>query len=159
MDGAKKTEREEIKKEIGNWKEKDKDRNMKYLLFLVLLVSVLNAVCNSSEGVRLLDIGNGDGSKQIANDEKERINTIIRAFKRLPDSELDRLGVQLDVAGDGGEYTAEFVEKLINAWNRRQVELKEVMKSIAKPVEFMERIMQGIFLFVIPLMVTYILTF
>ena len=131
---------------------------MHFLLFIVFLASVLTAVCNGTEGAKLLDIGNGEGSHQKGNDEKERIDTIIRAFKRLPDGELDRLGVQLDVAGDGEEYSAEFVEKLTDAWNRRQVELKEAMKSIAQPVEFMERIMQGNPSYIFPLLATHSLT-
>lgn len=123
---------------------------MRALLLILLLASALVALCNSTEGaisasgdVKLLDIGDGEGYSPHVNDEKERIDTIIRAFKRLPDGELDRLGVQLDEVVDGQEYAPEFVDKLINAWNRRQIELKEAMKSIAQPVEFMERIMQG----------------
>ena len=119
---------------------------MRALLLVFLLASALVALCNSTEGslgIKLLDIGDGEGYSPHVNDEKERIDTIIRAFKRLPDGELDRLGVQLGEVGDGQEYAPEFVDKLINAWNRRQIELKEAMKSIAQPVEFMERIMQG----------------
>ncbi len=131
---------------------------MHLLLFIVLIASVLNAACNGTEGRRLLDVGNGEENHQKGNDVKERIDTIIRAFKRLPDGELDRLGVQLDVVGDDEEYSAEFVEKLTNAWNRRQAELKEVMKSIAQPVEFMERIMQGKPSYISPLLIPHSLT-
>ena len=71
--------------------------------------------------------------QEVANEET-RLETLVRAFKRLPDSERERLGVNLDEDVIVGSQAA---EKLISAWHERQAELKLAIESMVKPAEHM----------------------
>lgn len=69
--------------------------------------------------------------------EQERIDTMIRAFNRLPAPELDRLGVDLSKPVAEGTPQA---KELFEIWKKRQEELKEAMAEMVKPVEHMAQI-------------------
>ena len=71
-------------------------------------------------------------------DEQTRIDTMVRAFQRLPEPELARLGV--DITGDKIESGSERATRLREAWVKRQAELKNAVDSMVKPAEFMAEI-------------------
>ena len=71
-------------------------------------------------------------SKEITTQSK--IDAIIKAFRRLPNQELERLEIDLDQPIL--ENTKES-EVLLQAWKQRQLELKEAMKTILQPAEYM----------------------
>lgn len=84
----------------------------------------------------------------MANNEKlnyteptpqERLDTIMKAFRRLPPAELSRLGVDVSENIVDGTPAAEHVLK---AWSDRQEELKKAMKSLMQPAELMAKITQ-----------------
>lgn len=68
---------------------------------------------------------------------QDRLNTIVRSLKRLPDAELQRLGLDLSKHVVDGTEAA---EKLLLAWRQRQAELKKAMESQLKPAEFMKQL-------------------
>lgn len=65
---------------------------------------------------------------------QEQVDAILKAFHRLPPSELERLKVTIDQPIQANTPEAEV---LINAWKVRQAELKEAMKSVLQPAEHM----------------------
>lgn len=69
--------------------------------------------------------------------EQEKIDAILKAFHRLPGQELERLQIDLTKPVIAGTPEA---EALFVAWTLRQAELKEAMKNILKPAEFMTNI-------------------
>ena len=73
--------------------------------------------------------------KQIS--EQERIDTMVRAFQRLPLSEQERLGVDITKSIEAGSNLAKELQK---AWDLRQKEVKEAMESVLKPAEYMAQL-------------------
>jgi len=69
--------------------------------------------------------------------EQERIDTIVRAFQRLPPAERERLGVDISKSIEAGSKLAKELQK---AWDTRQQEVKEAMESVLKPAEFMAQL-------------------
>jgi hypothetical protein len=69
--------------------------------------------------------------------EQEKLDTIKSALDKLPNSELTRLGVNIE-----GQFIAGTAEAdlLFNAWNLRQKELKDALAGMLKPVERMQEI-------------------
>ena len=65
---------------------------------------------------------------------QEQVDAILKAFHRLPPSELERLQVTIDEPIQANTPEAEV---LMNAWKVRQAELKEAMKSVLQPAEHM----------------------
>ena len=76
-------------------------------------------------------------------DEQERLNTLVKAFKKLPAPEAERLGVDLE--NDGHiEPGSERAAALIQAWKNRQIELKQAVDAMVKPVELMAALLRHI---------------
>lgn len=69
--------------------------------------------------------------------EQERIDTMVRAFKRLPAAELDRIGVDISAPIQSGSENA---KHLFEAWKVRQAEFKKAVESMLAPVEHMKTI-------------------
>ena len=68
-------------------------------------------------------------------DEQTRLDTMLRAFQRLPAPELARLDVgDITTPVESGTERAERLKK---AWTQRQAELKNAVDSMVKPAEFM----------------------
>mmetsp|Transcript_32383 Transcript_32383/g.54140 ORF Transcript_32383/g.54140 Transcript_32383/m.54140 type:complete len:385 (+) Transcript_32383:118-1272(+) len=90
---------------------------------------------NMLQGIKAL------GADELANTEtiadQERIDTIVRAFKRLPGMELDALRIDLDQPILEGTVEA---SALFDAWTLRQQELREAMKNVLQPAELMANI-------------------
>lgn len=112
-----------------------------FILFVIALLISFVIIFSTSDngGLMLLD----EVETPITNSytpissRQERINTIVSSFRKLPDKELDRLGISFDreiLEGTPDEL------KLFEAWNQRQKELKDAMESITKPVEMMANI-------------------
>lgn len=73
--------------------------------------------------------GSTDTSREI-----ERLETIARSFRKLPDEELARIGIDLDKPIVlGGEQAA----ALHKAWAVRQQEFKDMVDGMVKPAEHM----------------------
>ncbi len=68
---------------------------------------------------------------------QHRIDTIVRAFNRLPASELERIGIDLSQPILSGTDQA---KKLFDAWKTRQEEFRKAVESMAKPAEHMKNI-------------------
>eukprot|EP00601_Ochromonadales_sp_CCMP2298_P011756 CAMPEP_0173254342 /NCGR_PEP_ID=MMETSP1142-20121109/21866_1 /TAXON_ID=483371 /ORGANISM="non described non described, Strain CCMP2298" /LENGTH=329 /DNA_ID=CAMNT_0014187759 /DNA_START=80 /DNA_END=1065 /DNA_ORIENTATION=- len=84
------------------------------------------------QGIQSLDPSSLTSQAQAS--AQERIDTILRAFHRLPGAELARLEVDLERPIVQGSREAEL---LFEAWGRRQLELKAAMANVLKPAEFM----------------------
>ena len=74
----------------------------------------------------------------VTGTDDERIETIIRAFRKLPAGEIEKYNV--DLSDTKVELGSSRASALIAAWKIRQEELKEAMKSITKPAEIMVNI-------------------
>ena len=68
---------------------------------------------------------------------QQRLDMIKRSFGRLPKSETDRLGIDLNMNILEGTVEADI---LLATWRRRQEEIKEAMSSMIKPAEVMGEI-------------------
>lgn len=68
---------------------------------------------------------------------QEQIDAILKAFHRLPGQELQRLEIDLTQPVIAGTPEA---ETLFKSWKLRQAELKEAMKNILQPAEYMTNI-------------------
>lgn len=71
--------------------------------------------------------------------EQQRIDTIVRAFGKLPFEEIEVMGIDLSTPILPGSQRAKELEI---AWANRQKELKEAMASIIKPAEHMAELTQ-----------------
>jgi len=106
--------------------------------WLVLGVFGLSLALGLGEqGQGMVAISAVDGTPEVAQSvtEQDRLDTIVRAFNRLPQPELERLGV--DIQSErivDGTMKAEAVRR---AWRERQQELKRAMESMTKPAEHM----------------------
>jgi hypothetical protein len=87
--------------------------------------------------------------------EETRIATLVQSLKKLPQPEKDRLGVNLewdkldtleDISAAIKTGSAK-ASDLLDAWKRRQAELKEAMDTMAKPAEHMSGILDTLRLF------------
>ena len=115
------------------------------LLRCICFALVFNIVmCTASQDVnyaqakeilQLQPPGEADFVHEKVSSDQERLNTIVRAFQKLPENELRRFGVDLTKSILSG--TAE-AQELLDAWKRRQQEFKEVVEAIAQPVEHMK---------------------
>lgn len=83
-----------------------------------------------------LDLNVDPGPLKTIN-EQDRIDTIVRAFQRLPSAEREKLGVDLSKSIEAGSSLAKELQK---AWDIRQQEVKEAMESVLKPAEFMAQL-------------------
>jgi hypothetical protein len=105
---------------------------------LIVLLSVLSWHCNGqslSRGLEAVSL-TADGAEMVKEvSEQDRLDTIVRAFKRLPPPELERLGV--DISSDRILQGTERAEQLKRAWLERQAELKRAYESMTKPAEHM----------------------
>ena len=77
-------------------------------------------------------------------DEQSRLNTLIRALKRLPDDELalyglSRAQLEENVTPGSRESTIFF-----DAWQERQKELKKAIESMLKPADYMKELVEFI---------------
>ena len=108
-------------------------------LFVLLLLALSASLPGNDRGIQLvqesseieLSLSAGESSEG----EQERIDTIVRAFNRLPAPELERLGVDIKTAPIQ-QGTSQAMQ-LKRAWLERQKELKEAMASMTKPAEHM----------------------
>ena len=86
-----------------------------------------------------------DGTVDLdTTDEQTRVDTLIRALKRLPDEELALYGLgqsQLDGHVTPGSREA---ATLFAAWQERQKELKKAIDSMLKPAEYMQELVEFI---------------
>ena len=101
------------------------------MLLLVLVLLILTSSSSSNNSIVLKD---GGSDSITPSDEQTALNAIISALKRLPSTELERLGLDINA-----EYVANTPSgaALREAWRRRQAELKTAMSSIVKPAEAM----------------------
>lgn len=78
-------------------------------------------------------------------DEQTRINTLVRAFRRLPNAELSAyadLSTQLDAHGDAIiSADSDLAKRLQNAWESRQVELKKAIDDMVRPGEHLRKLL------------------
>eukprot|EP01040_Poterioochromonas_malhamensis_P003833 gene3833-4095_t len=72
--------------------------------------------------------------------EQDQLQTILRTLRKLPPDEAERLSV--DLSDDEVVVGSERAEQLKLAWERRQQELRDAMKSLMKPAEFMGNLTQ-----------------
>jgi len=72
---------------------------------------------------------------------QQQLDTMVRALKQLPDSELGRLGVDVNTEVRAGSEAADALRR---AWQQRQEELQHAMSAVAKPVEHMAEIAQSL---------------
>ncbi len=72
--------------------------------------------------------------------EQDQLQTILRTLRKLPPDEAERLFV--DLSDDEVVVGSERAEQLKLAWERRQQELRDAMKSLMKPAEFMGNLTQ-----------------
>jgi hypothetical protein len=72
-------------------------------------------------------------------DEQQQVDTILAAYRKLPAAEIARLGVDVTKGVFAGSAEA---QQLRDAWNQRQVEIRQLMETVAKPVHIMEEIMR-----------------
>lgn len=86
-------------------------------------------------------------SQDSADGEQERIDTIVRAFNRLPAPELERLGVDITSSEPIVQGTSR-AHDLKRAWLERQKELKVAMESMTKPAEHMGELARRMKVFV-----------
>ena len=78
-------------------------------------------------------------------DEQERLNTLIRALKRLPDDELALYGLSQGTAGGKRDTWISRVYKIFfDAWQERQKELKKAIESMLKPADYMKELVEFI---------------
>ena len=76
-----------------------------------------------------------EGTDREPVDEQTRLDTMLRAFQRLPAPELARLDVDdITTPVESGTMRAERLKK---AWTQRQAELKNAVDSMVKPAAFM----------------------
>jgi hypothetical protein len=79
--------------------------------------------------------------------EEARIQTLVRAFQRLPQSELDRYGdLKADLVANGDtpiQPNSKLANDLQIAWENRQSELKKAIESIVKPIDHMKNLLQN----------------
>lgn len=100
---------------------------------LIKRVSSSDKSTNNSGHIKLVDHEKETDNSGKSQDQVS-LDTIVSALKKLPDGELERLGLDI---------TAEFIagtpsgDSLREVWKRRQAELKEAMSSIVKPAEVM----------------------
>ena len=87
-----------------------------------------------------------DGKAQTLDtiDDQTRLDTLIRALRRLPDEELAMYGLspkelEEHVSPDSREAVALFA-----AWQERQNELKKAIESMMKPAEYMQELVEFI---------------
>lgn len=123
-------------------------RNIVIILFAAAIVmSLVSAVGNEGVAaeaeVHTMAISASNGIAVTADEaaEQERIDTIVRAFNRLPAPELSRLGVDVSEHIVQGTTKAEILKR---TWLERQKELREAMDSMTKPVEHMGQLAQQI---------------
>ena len=74
---------------------------------------------------------------------QERIDTLRRALLRLPQPELDRLGIS-DLASHEVRAGSDEARHLLDIWKARQEELRALAASMVKPAEHMQSIMNVI---------------
>ena len=88
---------------------------------------------SSSSPSFTVEVHEGTDSEPV--DEQTRLDTMLRAFQRLPAPELARLDV--DDITTPVESGTERAERLKKAWTQRQAELKNAVDSMVKPAAFM----------------------
>jgi hypothetical protein len=71
--------------------------------------------------------------------EQERLDTIVRAFKHLPEEEQKRLGVNLEEKILEGTQGAADLDRI---WKERQKEFRQAMDALMKPAEKMAELVQ-----------------
>lgn len=112
----------------------------KSLLLLVLVMSCLRfsegqSLALLSEQVatsNMTDSNSVEPSIQVS--EQEKIDSIVKALKHLPSTELHRLNVSLEQTILAGSVEAILLQE---AWNFRQMEIREALKSMVQPMEVM----------------------
>lgn len=109
-------------------------------------ISILAAVLASAIGCVLLCSPSvtafvviGPEAEPLAEpaDDQMRIDKILEAYRRLPASEIVRLGLDPKERVSAGSPEAEL---LFQTWQKRVEEIRAVMNSVAKPVTIMEDI-------------------
>lgn len=88
----------------------------------------------------------GDDNKFEKVDEQTRVDTLVRALKRLPERELSHYGLTSSDLEQSYTPGTKETDKLFAAWNVRQDELKKAVDSMMKPAEYMQDLVK----FVIP---------
>lgn len=83
------------------------------------------------------DMNSESGEPLKAVDDQQRVDTLLRALKRLPDSELEMYGIKADGLPESIEPHSEQARRLFKAWQQRQMDLREAIKSMTKPAEIM----------------------
>ena len=117
-------------------------------LFLFLLLLLLISLSNSQRAVQVIDSSSSSSSLAEQSSaksskaaegpsEQEKIDTILRAFRHLPSSELERLNVTLEEAILVGTDEAVALKA---AWITRQAEIKAALGSMVQPMELMGNI-------------------
>lgn len=110
----------------------------------LLALAVCTPPTNSQSGG--LQWSGGSVGELTEEGEQERIDTMVRAFNRLPSPELERLGVDIK-SGPIVQGTSR-AEDLKRAWLERQKELKVAMESMTKPAEHMGELARRMKVFV-----------
>jgi hypothetical protein len=107
-----------------------------FLLFLSCF-SLRNYLSSAVSENAQLQVSRGSAHSPPSSEiqSEEQLNTIIRTFQKLPPVEAARLNI--DLSSEKIELGSAKAAELLQAWKLRQDELKEAMKSLMKPAEFM----------------------
>ena len=86
----------------------------------------------------------GDDNKCVKADEQTRVDTLVRALKRLPEGELSHYGLTASQLEQTFTPGTQETENLFKAWTIRQEELKKAVESMMKPAEYMQELVEYI---------------
>eukprot|EP01036_Dinobryon_divergens_P033291 gene33291-43046_t len=101
--------------------------------------SRIKLVKKSQHEVAEFDMSSSDIATEKLSEGQLKINKIISALRRLPDTELERLNVDIK-SNDNIQEGSESAVKLIAAWEQRQKELKDAMKDMLNAAQYMKSI-------------------
>lgn len=118
------------------------ERLISYIL-THLCAQVTFCVASNSKGedAGLLQLEGGGSNVEGAGEDAEddKIQAIVRAFQRLPQAELEHIGINLDVSR---VHESSYASLLKEAWVRRQADIKRAMDAMVKPAEHMTKIVE-----------------
>ena len=115
----------------------------RFLLVVSLLGSHLIPCGGQSLAVLSEQISTSNLSESLQIDstvrvtEQDKIDSIVKALKHLPETELTRLNISLEQVVFAGTEEAIYLQE---AWNHRQMEIRDALKSMVQPMELMVNI-------------------
>ena len=109
---------------------------------IVLVASLIVGLGLAESALERVQITETDVAGEVATPQ-ERIDTLRRALLRLPQPELDRLGIS-DLASHEVRAGSDEARHLLDIWKARQEELRALAASVVKPAEHMQSIMNVI---------------